>query len=174
MFKTIREDIHSVFDRDPAARNALEVLFCYPGLHAIWLHQAVLARVVTSISVQEYALNPGKFEAVRFKPRGWSWIDPTKEVEAYEKAIRNGFTTVGRVIAQTADGSDLEDILKERKQELEMMADLGLKFDTDPSTVKDPNVIPPASPPPTDAAGNDPAVQNAEKMLRHAGRTHAA
>ena len=53
-------------------------------LHAIWLHQAVLARVVTSISVQEYALNPGKFEAVRFKPRGWSWIDPTKEVEAYE------------------------------------------------------------------------------------------
>ncbi len=36
MFKTMREDIQSVFDRDPAARNALEVLVCYAGLHAIW------------------------------------------------------------------------------------------------------------------------------------------
>lgn len=35
----MREDISSVFDRDPAARNFLEVLFCYPGLHAIWLHR---------------------------------------------------------------------------------------------------------------------------------------
>ena len=39
MFKTIREDVQSVLDRDPAARNVLEVLFCYPGLHAIWVHR---------------------------------------------------------------------------------------------------------------------------------------
>ena len=39
MFKTIRNDIQSVLDRDPAARNALEVLLCYPGLHAIWTHR---------------------------------------------------------------------------------------------------------------------------------------
>lgn len=39
MFKRIREDIKTVFDEDPAARNLLEVLFCYPGLHAIWLHR---------------------------------------------------------------------------------------------------------------------------------------
>jgi serine O-acetyltransferase len=39
MFNTIREDIQSVLDRDPAARNTLEVLFCYPGLHAIWAHR---------------------------------------------------------------------------------------------------------------------------------------
>lgn len=39
MFKRIREDINSVFDRDPAARNILEVLFNYPGLHAVWLHR---------------------------------------------------------------------------------------------------------------------------------------
>jgi serine O-acetyltransferase len=39
MFARIREDIHSVFERDPAARNALEVLFCYPGLHAVWFHR---------------------------------------------------------------------------------------------------------------------------------------
>ena len=36
MFKTIRADIRTVFDRDPAARSVLEILFCYPGLHALW------------------------------------------------------------------------------------------------------------------------------------------
>ncbi|HUU07976.1 MAG TPA: serine O-acetyltransferase EpsC, partial [Dehalococcoidales bacterium] len=39
MFKTLREDIHTVFDKDPAARGLLEVLCCYPGLHALWLHR---------------------------------------------------------------------------------------------------------------------------------------
>jgi serine O-acetyltransferase len=39
MFNIICEDIQSVLDRDPAARNILEVLFCYPGLHAIWAHR---------------------------------------------------------------------------------------------------------------------------------------
>lgn len=39
MFSRIREDIRSVFDRDPAARSAWEVLTCYPGLHAIWAHR---------------------------------------------------------------------------------------------------------------------------------------
>lgn len=39
MFKTIHDDVQSVLDRDPAARNVLEVLLFYPGLHAIWLHR---------------------------------------------------------------------------------------------------------------------------------------
>jgi len=39
MFKRIQEDIKAVFDRDPAAKNLLEVLLAYPGLHALWLHR---------------------------------------------------------------------------------------------------------------------------------------
>ncbi len=39
MLKTLRRDIQSVFDRDPAARSVAEVLLFYPGLHAIWLHR---------------------------------------------------------------------------------------------------------------------------------------
>ncbi len=39
MLRQMRDDINSVFDRDPAARSSLEILFCYPGLHAIWLHR---------------------------------------------------------------------------------------------------------------------------------------
>ena len=40
MFKQVREDIASVFERDPAARSTWEVLTCYPGLHAVWMHRA--------------------------------------------------------------------------------------------------------------------------------------
>ena len=39
MFKNLREDINSVFERDPAARNALEIILCYPGLHALWFYR---------------------------------------------------------------------------------------------------------------------------------------
>lgn len=39
LFATFRRDIESVFERDPAARSTLEVLFCYPGLYAIWGHR---------------------------------------------------------------------------------------------------------------------------------------
>jgi len=39
MFTRIKEDIEVVFERDPAARSMWEVLLCYPGLHAIWLHR---------------------------------------------------------------------------------------------------------------------------------------
>ena len=56
----LREDINSVFDRDPAARSVAEVLLFYPGLHAIWAHRLsralwlkdkkLLARMVSHIA----------------------------------------------------------------------------------------------------------------------------
>ena len=39
MFKRIRQDIKAVKERDPAAKNTLEVLLCYPGLHALLAHR---------------------------------------------------------------------------------------------------------------------------------------
>ena len=38
-FDIIKEDIQTIFAEDPAARSLLEVIFCYPGLHAVWLHR---------------------------------------------------------------------------------------------------------------------------------------
>jgi len=35
MFKRIKEEINTVFQRDPAARSTLEIIFCYPGFHAL-------------------------------------------------------------------------------------------------------------------------------------------
>lgn len=43
MFSSMREDIQSVFGRDPAARSTWEVLTCYPGLHALWFHRVAHA-----------------------------------------------------------------------------------------------------------------------------------
>jgi serine O-acetyltransferase len=37
---TLSSDMKAIKERDPAARNALEILTCYPGLHAVWLHRA--------------------------------------------------------------------------------------------------------------------------------------
>ena len=60
MFKKIAEDIRTAFREDPAARNVIEVLLCYPGLHAIWMHRIahlfwryrlrLLARLISHIS----------------------------------------------------------------------------------------------------------------------------
>jgi len=60
LFKTLKEDIQTVFAKDPAARSVLEVIFCYPGLHALWFHRLAhflwwhklwfLARFVSHIS----------------------------------------------------------------------------------------------------------------------------
>src|SRR5215475_6699491 len=60
MFATIREQLDTVFRRDPAARSVLEIVLCYPGFHAILWHRVahglykhgwmLLARIVSQIS----------------------------------------------------------------------------------------------------------------------------
>jgi serine O-acetyltransferase len=39
MFAKLKEDIETVLERDPAAKGAFEVLFCYPGLRAVRMHR---------------------------------------------------------------------------------------------------------------------------------------
>ena len=39
MISEMREDVRSVLENDPAARSKLEVVLCYPGLHALWFHR---------------------------------------------------------------------------------------------------------------------------------------
>lgn len=39
MFAHIKRDIKSVFERDPAVKNVLEVILCYPGFHAVQMHR---------------------------------------------------------------------------------------------------------------------------------------
>ena len=60
MFVAIREQIQTIFERDPAARGVVEILLCYPGFHAVLLHRIAhrlysggwytLARMVSQLS----------------------------------------------------------------------------------------------------------------------------
>lgn len=142
-------------------------------LHRIWLQQAVLAGAVPAVPVGAYAADPMRYEAVLFKCRGWSWVDPTKEVDAYKEAVKAGFTTVTDVIAQTAGGMDIEDVIATRERELEMFEEAGIAVDT---TVAEPAAPVPAAAPGTpretaapaegdDAEDDDDAPQRA-RVLR--------
>lgn len=135
-------------------------------LHREWLQQAVYARAIQGVSVESYVAAQSKFEQVRFKPRGWGWIDPTKEVEAYEKAVRCGFTTVADVIAATAGGQDIEDVLEGRRLELDMMAAKDLTFDTHTDAAPKPAPVPaPEAPAKEPEEEDEPA-----RVLRLRGR----
>ncbi len=60
VFSQIKEDISTIYEKDPAAENLLEVLFCYPGLHALILHRIahklnywkipLIPRIISNIS----------------------------------------------------------------------------------------------------------------------------
>jgi lambda family phage portal protein len=102
-------------------------------VHRAWMNAAALSGAIEGLRLDDYGANPLRYQAARFKPRGWSWIDPTKEVQAYKDAVRCGFTTVSDVIAQTGGGQDIEDVLEQREMELEMMEEKDLQFDTDPA-----------------------------------------
>jgi len=78
MFDRLREDIASVFDRDPAARNTFEVLLNYPGIHAMIFHRLAhrlwgwglkgLARFVSTFSrfLTGIEIHPGASIGRRF------------------------------------------------------------------------------------------------------------
>lgn len=129
-------------------------------LHREWLQQAVLARAIASVSVAEYVANRAKFEAVSFKPRGWSWVDPTTEVEAYIKARRAGFMSTGQIIAQTGGGVDRGDVWEELETENQEAAIKGLILTTDPAQVVERGEKTVVAEPPADpAAAAPPAAQ---------------
>ena len=43
MFKSFRDDINAALQRDPAVKSRIEIIFCYPGLHAIFFHRVAHA-----------------------------------------------------------------------------------------------------------------------------------
>jgi len=78
MFDRIREDINAVFERDPAAKSVIEIIFCYPGFHAIlfyrisrwfWIHKMYLiGRLISHIGrfLTGIEIHPGARIGKRF------------------------------------------------------------------------------------------------------------
>jgi capsid protein len=130
------------------------------------LQQAVLARAIESVPIAEYIADPLKFEAVSFKPRGWSWVDPTKEVEAYSMAVKAGFTTVADVIAESGGGRDIAEVLSQRRRELDEMEELDLEFETSPDVYAKEDPQPAAQPPPAAPTEDAPENEQPARVLR--------
>lgn len=97
-------------------------------VHRQWLDASVVGG---TLQFADFHSQKAKYEAVRFRPRGWSWVDPVKEVAAYEAAVQAGFMTINDVLALTGNGQDLEDLVKARRAELDLLAANGLTFSTD-------------------------------------------
>lgn len=94
-------------------------------IYLAWLEYAVMSG---AIALPGYELNPRFYQKNRWTARGWQWVDPQNEVAAYKEAIKAGFTTTSQVVAQS--GLDIEDVLKERRRELDLAKELDVAFDT--------------------------------------------
>ena len=135
-------------------------------LYRKWLQQAVLADVLPTVSIEQYGPAPERFEAVKFNPRGWSWVDPTKEVAAYKEAEKAGYISAEDVIAQTANGLDIEDVVEGMKRSAELFAAAGIVRDTDVAAnnaaaqTKANNAAAPPPPDPEEETDDKPAATN--------------
>ena len=93
-----------------------------------WMRAAV---AVGQLDLPGYELMPERYDAVKWFPRGWGWVDPEKEVNAYKEAVRCGFATQAQIVAE--QGGDLEELLVARKAEVDRAQELELQFDTNPA-----------------------------------------
>ena len=100
----------------------------FQPLFDVWLELAVAAQV---LDLPNYELDPDKYRSVHWMFRGWSWVDPQKEVAACKEAIKAGFKTQSQIIAE--QGGDIHEVMAARKNEVELAEQLGLNFDVNMS-----------------------------------------
>lgn len=97
------------------------------SLHAdvfsAWLEMALLTQSVP-LPYAKY----DKFNSARWRPRGWQWVDPEKDINASITAVDKGLGTRSSVVAE--QGEDLEDVFEQLAEERRLAAQYGLKFET--------------------------------------------
>jgi len=99
---------------------------CRPVWRA-WMEQAVLEG---ALNLPGFARRRRAYQAAKWIPQGWQWVDPLKEFNALKLAIRAGL--MSRSEAISACGYDAEDIDREIAADNRRADELGLVFDSDP------------------------------------------
>lgn len=99
---------------------------CRPIWRA-WMDQAVLA---DTLDLPGYRKTQRQYQAAKWIPQGWKWVDPQKEYNAMKLAIRAGL--MSRSEAISGNGHDAEDVDREIAADNARADDLGLVFDSDP------------------------------------------
>ena len=87
---------------------------------------AVLSGVLPFI---DYEVRPQRYHQIRWTPRGWSWVDPHKEINATIAAIKCGLTTLTDEIAK--QGGDFEENVKILARERKILETYGIKLTFD-------------------------------------------
>lgn len=91
-----------------------------------WLDAANLSGV---LSLPGYETNKTRYQAAKWIPRSWAWVDPQKEIVAAKEAEKAGYITKSQIIAE--NGGDLNELFLQRQSEIELAKELELVFDTD-------------------------------------------
>lgn len=113
-YSSIRQGLLEERDQWRTIQHWMIEHFCQP-VYLRWLRQTLDSGVV-NLPANKYF----KFAATMWVPRGWQWVDPRNEAEAQITAINNGLMTRTQALAER--GLDIEDVLRERQAEEEMIA----------------------------------------------------
>jgi len=126
-----------------------------------WLEMAVLSG---ELQLPNFELLPELYSTVRWMPRGWSWVDPFKEVQATKLAVRCGLKTLTQAVAEL--GGDIEDMMKQRRRELDLAAQYGLIFESDPAQVTDKGEVQTSAPIEESDTGTEDSPDAGNKALK--------
>ena len=102
----------------------------YQPVFDAWLEMAVLSG---ALNLPTYETEPERYQHVRWVFRGYSYVDPQKEISAMKDAVRSGFKTLADCVAE--NGGDLDELLIARQAELAKLDEMNIITDTDPSAV---------------------------------------
>ncbi len=107
-------------------REIVVFQFCRRVAQA-WLDTAVLSGAIT---LPGYYRNRRAYLRIKWRPDGWPWVDPQKEMAAAKDSVRCGFSSRSKVVAEKGD--DVETIDRENAEDKDRADSLGLAYDTDP------------------------------------------
>ena len=91
-----------------------------------WLGLAVLSG---ELPLADYETRPERYESPRWMARGWTWVDPLKEVKAYREAEQAGYMTKAQIIAY--GGGDYDDNVNELAREQDVAESANVVLDKD-------------------------------------------
>ncbi len=104
-----------------------------------WLDVAVLTG---ELALPDYELRPERYDSPKWLARGWSWVDPLKEVKAYREMEAAGYMTKAQICAQL--GGDFDENIQQLAREKKSITDAGVQLDVDMAPPAAP--IPPGEP----------------------------
>ena len=92
-----------------------------------WLNLAVLSG---ELPFPDFELRPTRYNQAKWMPRGWSWVDPLKEVKAFREAEQAGYLSKADVISSYS-GGDYDETITALAREQQFASDAGIKLDKD-------------------------------------------